>query len=255
MATLEFKKPMNIEDALELDMKIFKAIKAYRLQSLGKVAVEVVVDRLNLEPFYEFLVSFNCSKDLPYHNQYHAECVLLNCYEGAWHSKIEDEELRGLCAGALLHDFNHSGGKLVDSENIKLALEGLKVAQAYAQSRLLGLSSLACATAFNVIKITQYPFVYEPSIMTERIIRDADLMQPYEESPAQLRKQYLGLKDEIELMKCTTYTRSEFAQGCKTFQDNETNWHTEWALNKANDRNWEMVKSHLVKVISGVDND
>lgn len=252
MATLEFKKPMQIEDALELDMKIFKAIKANRLQSLGKTAVEVVVDRLNLEPFYEFLVSFNKSNDLPYHNLYHAECVFLNCYEGAWISKIEGDELRGLCAGALLHDFNHSGGKLVDSENIKIALDGLKVAQAYANSKLLGLRPLALATAYNVIKVTQYPFIDEPSIMTERIIRDADLMQPYEESPSALKKQYLGLKAEVELMKGVTYTQSEFARGCKTFQDNETNWHTEWAIEKANIRNWEMVKCNLVKIVSGV---
>lgn len=250
MSTFECKKVISMEDALELDKKIFLAIKAFRLQSLGDVGVEAIADRLNLEPFVEFLTSFNGSNGAPYHNFYHSTCVFLNCYEGAWLAKLDDEEIRGLCAGALLHDFNHSAGSLPDPDNIKIALQGLKTAQAYAQSKLIGLSPKSYAIAESVIKITQYPFTREPETTPKRIIRDADLMQPYEESPDKLLKQYLGLKQEIEIQRARTYTRSEFAEGVKKFQDSETNWHTEWAIEKAAVRNWEMVKSNLVKLIS-----
>ena len=250
MSTFESKKVITIEDALELDKKIFLAIKAFRLQSLGSVAIEAVADRLNLEPFLEFLTNFNGSNGAPYHNYYHSTCVFLNCYEGAWLAKLDDEETRGLCAGAMLHDFNHSAGSLPDSDNIVTALQGLKTAQTYAKSKLIGLSRRSYEIAEAVIKITQYPFTKDPETMPERIIRDADLMQPYEESPEQLFKQYIGLKKEIEIQRQIVYTRNEFAEGVKKFQDAETNWHTEWAVEKAASRNWEMAKSNLAKLIS-----
>jgi len=248
--TLEYKKPITMDEALDIDMQIFSAIRGYRLQSLGQLAIDAIVDRLNLEPFYEFLTSFNESNDLPYHNLYHSTCVFLNCYEGAWCLDRDDEEIRGLCAGALLHDFNHSGGHLVDSENIKIALRGLMLAQAYAKGKLLGLSPRSLLIAEEVIKVTQYPFIHEPKTIPEMIIRDSDLMQPYEETPEILLKQYIGLKEEIEVQKKTTFTRSAFAAGVKKFQDSETVWHTDWAIEKAKVRSWEMIKVDLVKLIS-----
>src|ERR1017187_2297764 len=116
-------------------------------------AVRSIVDRLSLDPFFEFLSSLNCSNFLPYHNFYHASCMLLNCYEGACHEQLVGDELRGLCVGALFHDFNHSGGKLTDTRNVAIALEGLKFAQGFAGSKLLGLSPISLTVANSVIAI------------------------------------------------------------------------------------------------------
>jgi hypothetical protein len=255
--TLEYKTEISMDDALDIDMQIFRAIKEYRLQSLGQLAIDVVVDRLNIEPFYEFMLDFNAGNNHPYHNLYHSTCVMLNAYEGAWstidHSIDYDEvqeDIRGLCVGALMHDFNHSGGHLSDEENIKHAQQGLRIAQSYANSKLLGLSPRSLAVAESVIKVTQYPFIHEPISFYEQIIRDADLMMPYEEDPDALQKQYIGLKNEIEIQK-GEFTPQNFAVGVKKFLSMEVKWHTEWAATKAEIRNWEMIKSKLCKLLGG----
>ena len=238
-----------MDDALESDMKVFDAIKKYRLQS-QKNAVNVLVDRLNLEPFLDFFTTFNTNNQLPYPNLYYAKCVFLNCYEGAWHTGINDEEIRGLCAGALLHDFNHSGGKLNDSENIKKALKGLNDAQAYAASNLLGLSKTSFSIANSVIKISQYQFENNPETFPEKIIRDAIQMQPYEVSLKVILKQYMRLKSENEMRQSRSDENHNFSNDLRQFLDNEVKWHTEWAANKAKIRNWEHAKSHLLSMIT-----
>jgi len=249
-ATLEYKNSdRTVGETLDLDMQIFNAIKKYRLQSLGNSAVLAIVDRLNLEPFLDFFKNFNHAKDLPYHNEYHCLCVMLNAYEGSYYAKLTDEEVRGLCAGAMFHDFNHSGGKLQDHQNIKIAQEGLKIAQSYAKSKLLGLSEVEFQIASSVISVTEYPFAKAPSTMMEHIIRDADLMQPYEESARALIKQYQGLKVEIEVQRNRTYSMVEFATGVKNFQHDETIWHTEWGYEKSQARNWEMAKTNLFNLL------
>ena len=255
-SALEYKTTdISLDECLDIDMMLFRAIKDHRLQALGDVAVKAIIDRLNLEPFLEFLSSFNEANQLPYHNYYHSTCVMLNCYEGAYYARLNlpplnpfnmDEELRGLCAGALLHNFNHSGGKLSDAVNVKRALAGLKAAQTYASSMLLGLNANELAVATSVIKITQYPFVREPSTIPDYIIRDADQMQPYEESSEVLLRQYFGLKAESELQHQATSTLREFAASLRLLLDSEVQWHTEWAVNKAKARNWEYLKSNLL---------
>lgn len=250
-SSLEYKDvSTSMDDALESDKGVFLAIKNYRLQSLGRSGIELIVDRLNLEPFLEFLHSFNASNTLPYHNYYHATCVFLNCYEGAWLTKLEDEETRGLCAGALFHDFNHSGGKLDDAENIKRALDGLMNAQIYAESNLLGLSPTSLAIAKSAIAITKDPFEGGAKTFPEQIIMDADLMQPYEESSAILLKQYLGLKAEYEVwQRQVPRTPRDFPTHLKQLLNDEVTWHTEWAIEKAQVRNWEIVKSDLLRLM------
>lgn len=244
----ECKKPTP-DNFHEIDDKIRELVESFRLMSMGKQAVDVIVDRLNLEPFYEFLTTFNTGNDLPYHNLYHAHCMLLNCYEAAWHLGVPEGETRGLCVAALLHDFNHSGGHKPDSENIKAALEGLKIAQTYASSRLLGLDRFALEIASTSISVTQYPFIHEPTSLTQQIIRDADLMQAYEESEFRIVQQFLGLKSEIEIAKKTTFTNAEFAAGMKKFQDAETVWYTRWAQKKADTVGWEFAKYNLQQLL------
>jgi hypothetical protein len=233
-------------------MELFRTIKTYTLQMLGERGVESIIDRLNLEPFYEFYSNFNGGSGLPYHNFYHAQCMILNCYEGAWYSNLPEDDLRGLIVGAMMHDFNHSGGSKSDTVNVQEALSGLVTAQAFARSRLVPLSHSAFEIARNAIKVTEYPFKHVPLTLTERIIRDADMMQPYEMSSYKLIRQYVGLKHEIEVQKNTKYTYSQFAEGVKKFQDSETEWFTEWALEKAKVRNWEMCKHHLSTLLKEI---
>jgi len=264
VSTLECKDDVALDEMIDLDMQIFRAIKHYDLANMGSPAIKVIVARLNLEPFMEFLAGFNKSNYLPYHNAYHATCVMLNVYEGYYHQNVAknvdnppdpydgiDEVLRGLCAGALLHDFNHTGGRQSDEENIKLALQGLETAQKLASSKLLGLSEISFKTACQVIGVTQYPFIREPFTIPEMIMRDADLMQPYETHKTTLLKQYLGLKQEVELQHGFVYSKEDFAKGQRAWQDDNVVWCTEWATKKAEVKGWEMVKANLEKLLGG----
>ena len=216
--------------------------------------IELIAKQLKLEPFFEFYQSENEGKNLPYHNFYHAKCVFLNCYEACFYEEIDKEAARGLCAAALFHDFNHSGGRLIDSENIKLAICGLMLAQTHAQKRSLGLSLRSLLIAKDAIKVTEFPFVHEPKTITQKIIRDADLMQPFEDDSVRLRNQYVGLKAEIEVSTNTTLNLVDFAVGCKDFQDAH-HWFTRWAEEKAKEKNWEKRKENLeLLLIEGENN-
>ena len=240
----------HIEDSLLIDMEIFKSIKNFRLQCTMDESVDVIIERLNLQIFYKFVLDFNCGNNLPYHNLYHLKSMLLNCYEGSWYSKIDYTDIRGLCVGALFCDFNHSGGKLDDYHNIKSALKGLEIANKYANSELTGLSVYEYEIAESAIKITEYPYKNVPLSITDRIIRDADLMLIYEEDVFVLFSQYCGLKSEIEITLNKSISYNDFSLIFKKFWNEVCNWNSEWALEKAKFRNLEMLKSNIIKIFS-----
>ena len=230
---------------------------AYKLQS-DESSIFEILKNYKLKHFYEFL-SNNQSNNLPYHNFYHAKCMLLNCFEGIWHESFNDKDehintpqIRGLLVGALYHDFGHSGGYLSDSENISIALEGLDDGQIYAESNYSELSKESLLIAKSVIEITQYPYIKEPQTIFEKIIRDADLMQFYEEDSRKILIQYLGLKREVEIQLDKTFTIQEWANGCKQFQDNSI-WYTKWAQD-IKDLYAETAKNKLFKLLVESDN-
>ena len=240
---------MTVDAAIDLDMEIFKAIKSYSLMSLGEAGVDAVIERLNLEYFMDLFMDTSSSHDLPYHNLYHTRCMILNCYEGAYYENLSLEDTRGLVAAAIYHDFCHSGGTKPDTENVKQALFGLSCAQRYAKSKGLGLSELSLLVANSAIEITTYPYEREPVTNTQCIIRDADLMQPYEDNVDALREQYLGLKEEVEIQRNVTFSCWDFADGMRKWQETEVIWHTPWAICKAKVRNWQECLNRLNTVI------
>ena len=109
-----------------------------------------------------------------YHNNEHMVNVFNNAMMLFDHYKDEYELtpynklLLGLAA--LFHDFNHSGGKLKDSENIELALVALKEfldtinkSDLYSQIE-------------NIIIATEFPHLNIDLDILQKIIRDADTM-------------------------------------------------------------------------------
>ena len=233
---------------LKVKSRIDNRAKKFRQTNQPPVAVMHILDGLNLQLFWDFLSSRNTSNGLPYHNKYHALCMLLNCYEGGISCALTIDGLRGLCAAALLHDFGHSGGRMGDDVNIGIALEGLDKAQLDAKSRGEGLSDEQMAIARSCISITQYPYVSAPKSTPEMIIRDADLMQLYEDSPEALLNQYLGLKKEIEVSK-DYIPMKVFVVGLKKFHD-EMVWHTAWAKERAKAQNLTERRENLYRLLS-----
>ena len=202
---------LSVNDNLIIDKYLFMYAKDFTLadSSLPHVRllnINTIIERYNLEPFNEYMTLFNKAKDLPYHNNQHSFDVFLNTFEGLFYEQADDTTMRGALAGAMFHDFNHSGGKETDAMNIKHALDGLYNAQSYACSMMIGLSIDELNIAVDTIKITEFPFKNPPTKIYERVIRDADLMQAYESSLSVLTNQFQGLQREIQLSTGVQYT-------------------------------------------------
>jgi len=112
--------------------------------------------------------------DNAYHNNEHMIDVFNNSM--LLFNKYKEEygltQYNKLCLGlaALFHDFNHSGGKLVDKENIKLALVALeKFLNEIGKSDLYN-------DIENIIIATEFPHLDMELDILQKIIRDADTM-------------------------------------------------------------------------------
>lgn len=142
---------------------------------------------------FESYLTHSTSVDLPYHNKYHTSCMIRECERLAVQCGLQREYTRLLLTAAAFHDFNHSGGKQKDDENIRLAIEAFRT---YTDL----ISETDRKTVEDVIRVTQYPFVREPEDFVEsvtkmmKIIRDCDLMQSFR--PTWFVHVVLGLRAE-----------------------------------------------------------
>ena len=181
------------------------------MNSLEKI--QFVLKEHDLQYYWKILFEKNKSNDLPYHNLFHTQCVLIYSYLISDSLKISKEEIRKILVAAIFHDFNHSGGKLTDDLNVKEAI-----------SCLLKYSKEDNNTnkdIINIIKATQYPYVVSESDLTigQKIIRDADLLQMVE--PNSLNQVIRGLlihelKVPYEKLK---ETQLNFIKGVKFYTD------------------------------------
>lgn len=205
-----------------------------QLMAQGEPAAMQVVATLGLSAYYEFFRAKSTSHSLPYHNAYHARCMLLNCYEGSWHAgPVLDSEVRqALVLGAIFHDADHSGGLAPDTTNIERAVDLLWVAHAYCMAEGVAVNASVIIGAVACIRATQYPHVEAPKNGAAKIIRDADLMQVYENNETVLLAQYRGLQNEIGKGLGRELSNDEFSKTCGKFIF-ETEWHTDWAREKA----------------------
>jgi hypothetical protein len=109
-----------------------------------------------------------------YHNNEHMinvfnnSIVLFNHYKEEYELTPYNKLLLGLAA--LFHDYNHSGGRLKDSENIELALVALK------EFLVTIDKSDLYDDIKNIIIATEFPHLDMELDILQKIIRDADTM-------------------------------------------------------------------------------
>jgi len=109
-----------------------------------------------------------------YHNNEHMinvfnnAMVLFNHYKDEYKLPPYHKLILGLAA--LFHDFNHSGGRLKDSENIELALVALK------EFLVTINKSDLYDDIKNIIIATEFPQLDIDLDILQKIIRDADTM-------------------------------------------------------------------------------
>lgn len=120
-----------------------------------------------------YIIKYN-KNDNPYHNNEHMievfnnSMMLFNEYKIVY-NLTEDDRLE-LGIAALFHDFNHSGGKLSDSQNIEIAINELlkftkdnNINKHYYNIK-------------EIILATKFPHEDIKLLNTQKIIRDADTM-------------------------------------------------------------------------------
>lgn len=118
------------------------------------------------------------SKNNKVKNHYHNNTHMLDVFKNAmmlFNEYKKEHKLNTndkLCLGlaAIFHDFNHSGGKLSDSENIKLALNELKTYLKTIDKTYL------YEEIEKIINATEFPHKDIDLNIIQKIIRDADTM-------------------------------------------------------------------------------
>lgn len=124
---------------------------------------------------FDYIHKNNKSDSNPYHNNMHNLTVFENCmklfdiYRKEYDLKSIDLIEIGLAA--LFHDFNHSGGKLKDDENIKLAVIGLK--KFLSEHPEFNVNE---DNVINILESTEFPHKDLELNILQKIIRDADTM-------------------------------------------------------------------------------
>ena len=121
----------------------------------------------------KYITKNNNSKN-HYHNNKHMldvfknSMILFDEYKDEYELNSIDKICLGLAA--LFHDYNHSGGKLKDDENIEIALDELKKYLNIIDKKKL------YNNIKKIIKVTEFPHKDVDLDILQKIIRDADTM-------------------------------------------------------------------------------
>lgn len=135
-----------------------------------------IIKELKLDTYLTFFLKNNTAITAPYHNLFHSFCVASNCYLIAQDEKLDTTQIKELVIAGLFHDFNHSQGKLSDEANVKEAIKQFEKCSKEDKESTKRIS--------RIIEVTQYPYVIPNKDLSlqEKIIRDADMLQPFEKN-------------------------------------------------------------------------
>lgn len=125
---------------------------------------------------FKYIISENRGAYNPYHSTFHLLDVFQKCMEMSTDYNLYEKDILELGVAALFHDFNHSGGKLKDYENIELAIRGFND---FYDKNIDKFKSLEKGNIEELIKVTEYPHIREPNNIKEMILIDSDMIQCY----------------------------------------------------------------------------
>jgi hypothetical protein len=124
---------------------------------------------------YNYVLENNEGNKNPYHNNKHMldvfknSMMLFDIYRKEYGFKYRDRIEIGLAA--LFHDFNHSGGKLKDHENIDRAIVGLEYFLSNEYEPGVDIDNIT-----SIIEATEFPHKNINLTNLQKIIRDADML-------------------------------------------------------------------------------
>lgn len=178
-----------------------------------------LIRNYHLDHYLKILLTENKGNDNPYHNFHHTVTMMRCAYDIAKTEYVDNTHIRLILIAALFHDFNHSGGKFKnDLDNITDAIEAFRH---YTQE-----TEYDSYVIEKMIRSTQYPYApdYEPTL-SEKILRDADLLQSSEDN--YIQQVLIGLSSEMGVV-VSAKNQIKFMKSAKL--------HTEYAKKIFTDR-------------------
>lgn len=177
--------------------------------------------------------------DNPYHNQIHCKHV----YDMGEKllSSMGLEPSDEFIWAALFHDYNHSGGKTSDDENIQKAIVGVTKAATTLKQTIANFKPVDLSVIASMIECTKFTGVFpnEPKTIEEQCLRDADLMTVFAGTDTAVML-LNGLYEEM-LIKNPSLTKQEFVTRNVEFLTN-AKYYTEPAR--------ELVEKYLESTLS-----
>lgn len=211
---------------------------------IDDVVKQYATEKLNqsyaLASMWGNIAAFNPGKDNPYHNNRHmlrmagiAVYLFRNSDEYAL-MEIEVQELRELILflACLWHDYGHSAGVKPDVENIQYAIAAFEMwwehnwmsfSPARPEDTTDKFRAVLVEKVTTTIRVTEFPFVHEPTTLEQRCIRDADLLYTFDTNTGEIvHGLYLELKKAGKFPKGFSFMQfmskqAEFLDGCEHF--------------------------------------
>lgn len=175
-----------------------------------------------------------------YHNISHMLHVLWATYQGWLYYKdqIDPRTLRNMLIASLFHDYNHPGTKSDDSQNVELAIKGLK-------AHILPIDEPFFDQIACYIRATKFPHDAGEVSLPAQILRDADVT--YTLGDVWIQRVNFGLNKELGM------STEEMLKGQKFFFRNLFHLSTEWAIKEYGPRVEERIKEAdlMAEVIYG----
>ena len=191
-------------------------------------ALTIIMSNTTLKSAFEYVVRTNKSNAAPYHNLRHLLFMVEECDSAAEHHKVTGALRVNLLLAALFHDYNHSAGKLSDSDNIKNAFEGFLE---WHNTNNLGVVNISVVK--SLIEATEYPYTIDSLELNlvQGIIRDADLMMSTEYDWLNTVIVGLGVELNQNCIKNMSINQLVFLKGVKM----NTDWgKKEWSRKSPN---------------------
>ena len=176
-----------------------------------------LLKRHGLFDMWQHIRSTNTGTSNPYHNNRHMwnmAQIALTLFRTTFVSAPPLEKYlwveKELLIACLWHDYEHSGGRLPDAENIERAVSGM---YEWAAEHGQHIIPEILAEAGEAIRVTEFPFIHTPKDIVQWCIRDADLLYTFSNNTGPIVE---GLYEEIK-HKLNGATFQEFLLGQRKF--------------------------------------
>jgi hypothetical protein len=170
-----------------------------------------------LKGLWEHIVANNPSGHLRYHNNNHMLGVAMIASKlfVASGGNTVLSTYTTLIQAALLHDVAHSGGKTDDAKNIKQALLFIDTIRSNSSEQWSMCLDANRNRIKELIKLTQFPFIHEPTTIAGKVLRDADLLYTISNDTGSIV--FNGLRKEMEVSWGREISYQEMLEGQEKF--------------------------------------